>query len=623
MKTNTFKKIFAIFVSCLVCFMAVACNKGDGDKDKEPEVITPTGKYVVADGASEYKILIPTTRDANLDFAIEELIYGIYETTGYTMQTTVNYVEGQKYISVGKTELYTQNEAKIVGDGLDKCELRVLTVGDNVILTGFDGEYTAYAVYEWMERSFGFKWYTYDSAYVQKASKIDFYEFDFSEIAQMQLRNLYQWDFWVEEPIKRNRRMRTHTWAEYHFIEGHNMVEQIITPDLYYELHPEWFTSPFSHFKGQLCITNEELIVEFIARCKEIILANWGDGTNKYFQLGMGDNWDVCNCDSCKAALEVNGTHSGNYIVFANRVSREINEWVKTIDPQKTIYFTLYAYMFTEQAPVKEVDGKYVPYNDNVVPDDTIMLLYAPLGVSHTYSYSDERNEGAYTTLKKWESLTSQLVVYSYHFNRNAFFPFNDLNTMGDVFSNAIEHDYVGWIAESGTYYRFPSMQPLKNYVSAQTWWGTDKSVTELAYEFIDFYYGPIASDFKKYYADLSQWQHYQAEVLGIEVHILDDRYGTEENWPIGVVDYFENALDAMIQKLEPLKTVDPALYEQYFHRVNVEKLWTNWAYCSLYKKYFSDSEYLARVDFVEKYVTEYMVQANGTTAETIASWRK
>ncbi len=626
MKTNLFKKGIALALSAIACVSAVGCVGGDtSSSSSSSEDSKPTGKYVVSEtGGSEYQILMPEQRDDNLNCAVSELQLGIEAATGYKMSATTNYVEGKKYLSVGKTALYEANKADVEGDGLDKLELRVLTVDDNVVMVGADNEYTVYAVYEWMERTFGFKWYTFQDYYVAKTDSIELLELDVSETAKMQMRCLYQWDFWVENPVVRNRRMRTHEWAEYHFSEGHNMVETILPKATYAAEHPEWYSKPYGDASaGQICVTNEACIAEFIERCKEIIEENWGDGSNKYFMLGAGDNFDYCKCDGCNAAAVENLNQAGNYIVFANKVSRAINEWVKTKDPNKTIYFPMYAYQFTEKAPVKEVNGEYVAVNENVVPDDTIMLMYAPVRASHTYAYSDPRNASVYTDMKQWEALTDQMVIYSYHFTRAYFYPFSDLNTNGASIQMALDTNYVGWIAESGTYYRFPSMQPLKNYIMSQMWWGTDKSVTELAYEFIDFYYGPVAKEFKSYYADMSQWIMYQAEEMKINIAVLGYEYASEENWPIGVVDYFDKKLDGIIQLLEPLQQTDPALYKKYFDHVNVEKLWTNWAYCELYRKYFSDSEYAARVDFVEKYVMEYKVQSSVATLEKIASWRK
>ena len=89
-------------------------------------------------------------------------------------------------------------------------------------------------------------------------------------------------------------------------------------------------------------------------------------------------------------------------------------------------------------------------------------------------------------------------------------------NALPGSISQGLENDYFGWIEENGTYFRCPSMQPLKSYVRAQLWWGTDKSVDELAFEFIDFYYGPVAKQFKQYYMDLKQWQIYQIQILSL-----------------------------------------------------------------------------------------------------------
>ena len=624
---NLIFKIFAIVLSVISCLSVVACKKDDGG-DNSP---IDTGKYIVKDCASEYTILMPEKRDENLNVAVSELQLGIEKTTGYKMPMTTVYTEGKKYLSVGKTQLYLNNKAIVDGDGLEKTELRVLTINDNVIMIGGENEYTVYAVYDFMEKSFGFKWYAFDACYVSETDVIPLYNLDWTDKPVMSMRCLYQWDFWVdaEQQALRCRRMRVHEFKEFHFIPaGHNMIGTVIPKSVYAAEHPEWFSKPTGGLSyteaGQLCVTNPELIKEFIRRTKQLITENWGDGSNKYFMIGMEDAWDACECDLCKAKLAINGSHTGNWIEFANTVSREINAWVKELDPEKTIYFPMFAYFFTEEAPVKEVDGKYVPYNENVVPDPEVLMLYAPLNNSFTYAFNDPRNSKTYTTLKKWHAVAKDnFMMYSYAFTADSMHPMNDLVTLGGSVAQAVENNYYGWIEESGTYFRFASMQPLKNYVRAKLFWGTEKSVDELAFEFIDFYYGPVAQEFKQYYISLKQWQTYQMEELDIFISILGYQYITVQNWPVNVIDGFAASIEDMLAKIEVYKNIDTNLYDTYFRRINTEKIWTTWSYCTLHGKYFNDLEFNQMLDFLTKYMFEYKVRASETMMATIESMRR
>lgn len=630
-----FQKTLAIALSLLTCFSVVACNKDEAPSPSSPSSgnnseSEGTGKYIVSEGISDYTILMPVMRDENLNFAIEELQYGIEATCGYKMAATENYVAGKKYLSVGETELYEINKAAVDGDGLEKTELRVLTVGDDVIMIGEDNEYSVYAVYHFMEKTFGFKWYTFEDAYVEKSSSIELLDLDETDKPDIARRTLYEWDYWVDEVIKRNRRMRTQDFAENFYIDGHSTM-QIIPKLKYVDTYPEWFSVPNHDTSfggaGQLCLSNEAMYQEFIKNSKELILKDWD---NDYFQIGMEDNWDYCKCDTCKArAASYNpaGVDDGNraalWIIFANKVARELNAWVQTIEPGKVIYFPIYAYFYNVNPPVKEENGKYVPMSEDVIVDENVMIMYAPISNEFTYSFDDARSE-VNTVLKKWGAVTNNMIIYSYAvpYGVRGWLPMNDLLTMGGSYTFAAENNYHGYIEEGQTYYRYPCMQKLKNYISSQLWWDSSRSLDEIAYEFIDFYYRPVAEEFKAYYSSLKQWQAYQINEMGFKVLPMDHKYSDEKYWPIDAMNHFSRMIDGILEKLLPLKDTNIELYETYFDRVNIEHLWVNYVYCSKYKKHYNDADYQELVDFMEKYTEKYKVLADATTKDLIASWR-
>jgi hypothetical protein len=94
------------------------------------------------------------------------------------------------------------------------------------------------------------------------------------------------------------------------------------------------------------------------------------------------------------------------------------------------------------------------------------------------------------------------------------------------------------------------------------------------------------------------------------------------ECWPIGKMDGFNAAVETLMAGIEPLKEVNPTLYEQYFHRINHEKVWVYWQYCALHKKYFSDGKINEMVDYLEKYSLEYRLAENNVLLQ-LESWKR
>ena len=638
--SNLLKKGLAIGLALSTCF-SVACQKGRNNsgitppQEEEPENgLVDTGKYIVsANGSSEYTILVPEQTDEYIDLAVAELQYGIEQTCGYKMKVTTDYDASKKYLSIGETAVYEANKALVNADVLAEQALRVRTVGDDVIMVGGESLGSLYAVYEFMETSFGFKWYTFEDAYVEESKTIKLYELDETDEPDLDIRYEYQWDYWVEDELRRKARMKYYT-GEF-FTDAHNMINEIMRKDMFLASNPEWYTvknEVTGVYCGQLCLTNEAMIAKFIERCQEIILSK-GVESADWFCIGMEDNWNYCKCTNCcklaaelsPTGVEIENQRTGNFIVFVNKIEKAINEWVKQYNPDKVIKFKIYAYFHNKVASVKNVNGKYEPTDKRVILNPNTYVFYAPLNDDHSYGYNDERNTVISTDLKQWEAVTSNIICRSYNVNYGhgfAWLPMNDLLTMGGAYKHAAEKGYSGYIEEGKTYYRQSSMQRLKNYVATELWWdGESGSVDELAYEFIDFYYAPVAKEFKQYYAALKQFQIYQRDVLGLRTYIMAPNYADSIYWPYDAISTFNGMIDDMLAKLKPLQTSNPDLYEKYFHRINIEKLWMYYVFCANYGKNFSTSEYNAMVDFCATYGMEYKAVSAENLA-TIESWR-
>ncbi|MBQ3493711.1 MAG: DUF4838 domain-containing protein [Clostridia bacterium] len=653
-KFSFLTKIISVFLAVTLCLPLFACtekNNSSGISTREPlgqiplpvvgEGLVDTGKYIVkADGTSEYKILIPELYNRDIEIAVSELQYAIKLTTGYDMAVTDVYQTGEKYLSIGDTPLYQANKTVVDGNGISEIESRVVTVGDNVIMKGYDSEYSLYATYEFMELSMGFKWYTYNVPRVVKADGVKLFQFDYSHEASVPIRSIFASKFsGNEDEILNKRRMKFGMSEDDYYASAHNLVGQLIYKPKYLESHPEWFTVPTEAMDaydgiGQLCLTNEEMIEELIKVVKQIIVEKNFDC--KYFMLGMEDNFNrcmgsqyagtgkTCNCVELAKQTSPTGEESirtGVFIDFANKIVRAVNGWIEEEHPDKNkVKFMMYAYYHNVEPPVKEVNGQYVVTDQRCIPDENLYISYAPLKNDYTYSFGDPRNTGINTMVRKWGAITKNLIFRTYGIAFGApEYPFNDLLNMGGTYQIMFDYEYPGVIDEKSDNL---SLARLKEYVSSQIWWGKGRNVDQIAFEFIDFYYAPVAKEFKQFYIDLKQFQTYQITHLRLSVGLQTSTYAYSDYWPFDAINRFNTQLDAIIDRLEPLKYSDPDAYKTYFDRVNHEKLWVYYIMCSHYKSYFNNTDFIYMVDYLEKYITEYQVQYSDAHLQQFESWR-
>ncbi len=85
---------------------------------------------------------------------------------------------------------------------------------------------------------------------------------------------------------------------------------------------------------------------------------------------------------------------------------------------------------------------------------------------------------------------------------------------------------------------------------------------------------------------------------------------------------HFSNALDDMLEKIKSLKITDPVAYQTYFDRINIEKLWVNYALCQFYSSKYNAKDYLELVDFMNEYMLEYNV-GTSSRESLVSAWKK
>ena len=123
-------KSLCLLLSCILCTSVIASCKNNGDSsslnsdnqnsssieikpslgaDTDIGKIVKTDKMIVSEGKTDYKILIPNNADGEIVTASNELKLLLNEATGVNLVSTSNYVKGDKYFSIGNTDLAEEN----------------------------------------------------------------------------------------------------------------------------------------------------------------------------------------------------------------------------------------------------------------------------------------------------------------------------------------------------------------------------------------------------------------------------------------------------------------------------------------------------------------------------------
>lgn len=185
----------------------------------------------------------------------------------------------------------------------------------------------------------------------------------------------------------------------------HTLTNYFCKSSDYFEKKTELFAlHEGERTKNQLCLTNPETLDivtnEVIALLKKSY--DPADGM-KIVSLTQADNLDYCECDTCKALDEANGSQSGTMITFVNAVA----ERVKAAGNGKydEIVFDTFAYRYTRQAPTQ------------VVPREDVIVRLCSFECCFCHTLDDSscsKNIAFMNDLSAWSKICKRIYVWDY-----------------------------------------------------------------------------------------------------------------------------------------------------------------------------------------------------------------
>lgn len=612
-------KILSALLSVITIFSVAGCNPKEIEDSNEnaKDKITYTEHYLVINGVSPYKIVIPESADAATEFAGEEFKNLFQEATGAILPIVKDsqIKEGDKYISIGQTSQWEES-GLTVSEDLGISGLGIYTKGTNQYLIGGGQSGTCYAVYEWFERLFDLKYFTQDLHTIETESTMKLADFNFIEKPDVPIR-FFNYNAYSD--IKDVVRLRLNTAQEGLFLYGmgHSFYS-IISPSQYGADHPEWFSPNIqTALQGidnwQLCTSNLELREEvFKNLCLE--LSRPGNENLKYVTVAQNDGGGICSCEGCSEQLARYGSYGGVYVDFMNWLAERLTPWVEENLPNRTVKEPMkvltFMYSYTDKPPYV-VDDPNTQKDESAEPTikarDDVALYFAPVTMNNAYPFNDkENNPTYYNALQKWGKVTKEFNIFNYtHCCFSTLQPYNYWNSIRGNIEAMLDVGLQFWFEERESSTK-SNLTAMGDYVISRMLWDTDSDINELIDDFILAYYGPEAAPYIRDYFDTMQVHFLSAdpEKGGRVFSWVAQESGSamyKEYFPFNFVAHcyqiFENAYAAN----EKLKGVNPN-YEDYAYRIRVEQIVPEYLYMYLWLDQFSYEDASALIDKFEKY---------------------
>jgi hypothetical protein len=419
---------------------------------------------------------------------------------------------GRPVIAVGpgaaKALLPDINLVKMGEQGLGEDGIVLKSAGQNLILTGAEGSQrgTLYAVYEFLEREAGVRWWTHTEETVQQKPTLAVAPLDIRYKPPFLYREPFSWGITQGDPHMpyNDSDAKVKDWAVAKFAarqrnNGHGGMlpaslggaivpigfvhtsYQYLPPAKYFKDHPEWYSEvkgqrtaegDKNHGRGQLCWSNEEMLKELTKVVLETI--------RKTPQFGMIDlsqnDWDDhCECSKCKALDEAGGSPSASLIHGVNRVAEAVGKefpgfLVKTL-----------AYQYTRKPPT------------GIRPRGNVLIQYCVIERGASQPIDSDQNRALLDDLKAWSAVAPKLFVWDYVSNvPGPLTPHPKHQVFAKDFRTYLNHHAAGVFLE-GESIGASDFIGLKNYLMARLLWDPSRDESAVMDEFLNGYYGKAA----------------------------------------------------------------------------------------------------------------------------------
>ena len=356
--------------------------------------------------------------------------------------------------------------------GLETHGISIRTSNKNLILSGGSDRAIKYAVYEFLERYLGCRWYAPGAEKILLSKTIDLPALDFHYNPDITTRTVHSRLFYDNPEYADQQKVTHESFPGYVPSARVHTFHKFVPEEKFYKSHPEYFAlRGDERLPTQLCLTNPEVM----AIVKDSVASLFHQyPTAMVLSVSQDDNQQHCQCDNCSKIDEEEGSPSGTMIRFVNEVAASF---------QDKIISTL-AYQYTRK-PCK------------TKPLDNVLITLCSIECDRSAPIAEKCTDFA-NDLIGWGELTKNIRIWDYTTQFTNFFaPFPNLHTLQPNIK-LFRDNNAKWVFEQHS--NNPSeLFELRSYITAQLLWNPDQNLDGLLTDFTTGYYQEAGVYVKKY----------------------------------------------------------------------------------------------------------------------------
>ncbi len=472
------------FMTVLLLLVTVVLINGGGQ--------IATGAELVAEGQSNYTIVIGPDSSPSQLYAAEELQKFLELISGAELPISEQPAAGPM-IFVGRSDALDALSLDIDYDALGEEGLVMKTAGPHLVLTGGRQRGTLYAVYEFLDKHLGCRWYTSGGA-TPPVSRIPHRQtivvgpIDETKIPPLEYRSAWYAEAFDGDWAARNRLNGTNTHVtekhggkiRYYRTQAWHTFNKFVAPSEIDE-HPDYFALvDGQRKKSQLCTSNPAVVQRTIEEVRRWLSE---DPKANFVSVVANDTHGFCRCELCGPLIDYEMTRAAPVLHLANQVADNIKEEFPHVMVDTLAY--------SPTAPMP----RYVRARDNVV------VRLATAQACRVHPLSADCGDSWYLAqmLVTWSKRCDRLYVWDYVTNYfHLLMPYPNLHTLQPNIKYFVDNNVKGIFAH-GCPGGGGEFAELRSYLLARCFWYPETDWKQEMAEFLQAYYGPAAEPIQQY----------------------------------------------------------------------------------------------------------------------------
>ncbi len=454
---------------------------------------------IVVDGKSDYHIVISADADSVEQHAASELQSYFRQISGAVLPIEREPASYEHEILVGRTQETQRIISAKTLDSLEADGYLLRTDGQKLVICGGARKGTLYGIYSLLEDYLGCRKYSATVTVVPHSRNIVLPElhvlynpfFRWREVHYLNAMDRGYSD-WQKLYSLSDQRKEWGMWV--------HTFDKLVPASEYFASHPEYFTEQGGRRipSGQLCLSNPNVLDTLVKNLRAMMAKQ---PAAKYWSVSQNDNFNECQCDSCRALNEKFGGSSGTVINFVNHVAEQF--------PGKII--STLAYQYTRAAPT----------HIKPAPNVNIMLCSIECNRSEPIA-TDPRSASFRKDVEDWGRLTHNIIMWDYVVDfRNLISPFPNFRVLQPNI-RFFRKNGIRMIFEQGCGANVGEFGALRTYLIAKLLWNPDINIDSVMNDFLHGYYGAAAPYIRKYINTMEDALAKSGKELGIYSYPYD-----------------------------------------------------------------------------------------------------